>query len=142
MGWRHRLLAISTSLLVGAGSLAAGAALAAPAGSLLKGLKLPLPRPAASLFAANAIGQTSLNTQLPGKPEELLAKVKASLGQQGYVERKVNTVVGAWGFNLVMDPPAGTKVDGTTEGKTAALVLQATAIGPGQLNLNVRFEGL
>jgi len=142
MGRRHRFLAISASLLMGAGALAAGAALATPAGSLLKGLKLPLPKPAASLFAANAIGQTSLNTQLPGQPEALLAKLKTSLGQQGYSERKVNTVVGPWGFNLVMDPPAGTSVDGTSAGKSAALVLQATAIGPGQLNLNVRFEGL
>ncbi len=142
MGWRHRLLAITSSLVMGAGTLAAGAALATPAGSLLKGLKLPLPKPAASLFAANAIGQTSLNTQLPGQPEALLAKLRTSLGEQGYVERKINTVVGPWGFNLVMDPPAGTKVDGTAEGKAAALVLQAAAIGPGQLNLNVRFEGL
>ncbi|MEB3332126.1 MAG: hypothetical protein VKI83_06510 [Synechococcaceae cyanobacterium] len=121
---------------------ASAAAWAAPAASLLKSLKLPIPKPAASLFAANAIGQTSLNTQLPGKPEELLAKVKTSLSQQGYSERTINTVSGAWGFNLVMDPPAGTTVDGTPEGKTAALVLQSTAIGPGQLNLNVRFEGL
>lgn len=142
MAWRSRLLAFSTSLLVGAGALVGGAALATPAGSLLKGLALPLPKPAASLFAANAIGQTSLNTQLPGKPEELLAKVKASLAKQGYSERKINTVVGPWGFNLVLDPPSGTKVDGTAEGKAAALVLQATAIGPNQLNLNVRFEGL
>ncbi len=142
MPWRPRLLALSTSLLVGAGALVGGAALATPAGSLLKGLSLPLPKPAASLFAANAIGQTSLNTQLPGNPDELLAKVKASLAKQGYSERKVNTVVGPWGFNLVLDPPAGTKVDGTADGKAAALVLQATAIGPNQLNLNVRFEGL
>lgn len=121
---------------------AAGAAWAAPAASLLKALKLPLPKPAASLFAANAIGQTSLNTQLPGAPDALLAKVKGSLSKQGYSERTINTVSGPWGFNLVMDPPSGTTVDGTPEGKTAALVLQATAIGPGQLNLNVRFEGL
>ena len=113
MDWRSRLLALSTSLLVGAGTLVGGAALAAPAGSLLKGLSLPLPKPAASLFAANAIGQTSLNTQLPGNPEELLAKVRASLAKQGYSERKINTVVGPWGFNLVLDPPSGTKVDGT-----------------------------
>ncbi|KEF40859.1 MAG: hypothetical protein ER33_14670 [Cyanobium sp. CACIAM 14] len=142
MGWRHRLLPVTTSLLVTAGGLIGGAALATPAGTLLKGLKLPLPKPAASLFAANAIGQTSLNTQLPGQPEELLGKLRSSLGQQGYVERKANTVVGSWGFNLVMDPPAGTQVDGTGQGKAAALVLQATAIGPGRLNLNVRFEGL
>lgn len=142
MDWRPRLLALSTQLLIGAGVLVGGAALATPAGSLLKGLALPLPKPAASLFAANAIGQTSLNTQLPGNPEELLARVKASLVQQGYNERTINTVVGAWGFNLVMDPPAGTTVDGTSEGKAAALVLQATAIGPNRINLNVRFEGL
>ncbi|MCP9885806.1 hypothetical protein KBY97_11830 [Synechococcus sp. ATX 2A4] len=142
MDWRPRLLALSTGLLIGAGALAGGNALATPAGSLLKGLSLPLPKPAASLFAANAIGQTSRNTQLPGNPEELLARLKASLAQQGYRERKINTVVGAWGFNLVMDPPPGTTVDGTSEGKAAALVLQATAIGPNRINLNVRFEGL
>ena len=67
---------------------------------------------------------------------------RASLAKQGYSERKINTVVGPWGFNLVLDPPSGTKVDGTAEGKAAALVLQATAIGPNKLNLNVRFEGL
>jgi hypothetical protein len=142
MDWRPRLLALSSKLLIGAGVLVGGAALATPAGSLLKGLALPLPKPAASLFAANAIGQTSLNTQLPGNPEELFTKLKASLAQQGYSERKINTVVGAWGFNLVMDPPSGTTVDGTSEGKAAALVLQATAIGPNRINLNVRFEGL
>jgi hypothetical protein len=142
MSRRSRLPALSASLLVGAAIMLGEVALATPAGSLLKGLALPLPRPAASLFAANAIGQTSLNTQLPGKPDELLAKVKASLAKQGYSERKINTVVGPWGFNLVLDPPAGTKVDGTADGKAAALVLQATAIGPNQLNLNVRFEGL
>ncbi|MCT0224104.1 hypothetical protein [Synechococcus sp. CS-1328] len=122
--------------------VSASAAWAAPAASLLKGLKLPLPKPAPSLFAANAIGQTSLNTQLGGTPEQLLAKVKSALSQQGYTERTINTVSGAWGFNLVMDPPSGTTVDGTPDGKTAALVLQSTAIGPGKLNLNVRFEGL
>ncbi|MEA5414024.1 hypothetical protein [Synechococcus sp. BA-132 BA5] len=47
-------------------------------------------------------------------PPRLLAK-------QGCSKRKINTVVGPWGFNLV---------------------LQATAIGPNQLNFNVRFEGL
>lgn len=127
MPWRPRLRALSTSVLVGAGALVGEAALATPA---------------ASLFAANAIGQTRLNTQLPGKPDDLLATVKASLAKQGCSERTVNTVVGPWGFNLVLDPPAGTKVDGTAEGKAAAPVLQATTIGPNQLNLNVRFEGL
>ena len=134
---------LRTALLaLGLIALGTAAALAAPAGSLLAGLKLPLPKPAARMAAANAIGQTSLNTQLAGTPDALLAKVRASLTAQGYRERQVNTVSGSWGFNLVMDPSADTKVDGTPSGKTAALVLQATALGPGQLNLNVRFEGL
>lgn len=120
--------------------LAATAAFAAPAATLLKGLKLP--GSLSTLFAANAVGQTSLNGQLSGTPEALLEKVKASLGAQGYKERTINTVVGGWGFNLVLDPPAGTSVDGTPAGKTAALVLQSTVLGPGKLNLNVRFEGL
>jgi hypothetical protein len=47
MDWRPHLLAISTSLLVGAGALAGGAALATPAGSLLKGLPCA-PGPAVS----------------------------------------------------------------------------------------------
>jgi hypothetical protein len=118
----------------------ATAALATPAGTLLKGLKLP--GGLTTLFSANAVGQTSLNGQLSGTPEALLDKVKTSLGAQGYKERTINTVIGAWGFNLVLDPPAGTTVDGTPAGKTAALVLQSTALAPGKLNLNVRFEGL
>jgi hypothetical protein len=142
MAWRLRLLAISSCAMVAAAGLAAGAALATPADTLLKGLNLPLPQPAATLFAANAIGQTSLNTQLSGKPQELLTTLKTALSEQGYRERKANTVVGRWGFNLVMDPPAGTTVDGSDEGKSAALVLEATSIGPGQLNLNVRYEGI
>jgi hypothetical protein len=108
-------------VLLGLGLIALGtaAALAAPADSLLAGLKLPLPKPAARMAAANAIGQTSLNTQLAGMPEALLAEVRASLTAQGYRERQVNTVSGSWGFNLVMAPPADTKVDGTPSGKNA-----------------------
>ncbi|MEI6829353.1 MAG: hypothetical protein WCK64_05805 [Synechococcaceae cyanobacterium ELA445] len=129
------LPAIGLSLVLGA-----TAGLAAPAGTLLKGLKLP--GGLSTLFSANAVGQTSLNGQLAGTPEALLDKVKTSLSAQGYKERTSNTVVGAWGFNLVLDPPAGTTVDGTPAGKAAALVLQSTALAPGKLNLNVRFEGL
>jgi len=47
-------------------------------------LKLPFPSPAPSLLAANAIGQTSLNTQLSGTLEDLLVKVKALLSAQGH----------------------------------------------------------
>ncbi len=119
----------------------AGAALAAPAASLLSALKLPIPA-SARLFSANALGQTSLNGQLGATPEGLLAKLQTSVSAQGYSERTLNTVSGPWGFNLVFDPPAGTTVDGTPAGKSAALVLQATAVGPGRLNLNVRFEAL
>ena len=122
------------------GLFAATAAFAAPAGSLLKGLKLP--GSLTPLFAANAVGQTSLNGQLAGTPEALLDKVKTTLSAQGYTVRPVNTVVGSWGFNLVLDPPAGTNVDGTPPGKTAALILQSTMLAPGKLNLNVRFEGI
>jgi hypothetical protein len=61
MHWRPRLLALSTSLLVGAGALVGGAALATPAGSLLKGLSLPLPKPAALALQATAIGPNQLN---------------------------------------------------------------------------------
>ncbi|WP_255111915.1 hypothetical protein [Synechococcus sp. Edmonson 11F2] len=122
--------------------LTATAAYAAPAASLLKGLKLPVPSGLPSLFAANAVGQISLNGQLGGTPEDLLAKLRTSLSSQGYRERTINTVSGPWGLNLVFDPPAGTSVDGTPDGKTAVLVLQATALGPGKLNLNVRYEGL
>lgn len=120
--------------------LSATAAFATPAGTLLKGLKLP--GGLSTLFAANAVGQTSLNGQLGGTPDSLLVKAKALLSVQGYRERTINTVVGPWGFNLVLDPPDGTTVDGTPAGKTAALVLQSTALGPGKLNLNVRFEAL
>lgn len=96
----------------------------------------------APLFAGNAIGQASLNGQVGGKPEALLALVRTGLELQGYRERAINTVSGPWGFNLVLDQPASTHVDDTPSGKTAALVLQAAAIGPGKLNLNARFEGL
>ncbi|MDA1170575.1 MAG: hypothetical protein O2893_05380 [Cyanobacteria bacterium] len=51
------------------------------------------------------LDQTSLNTQLSASPEDLLAKLKTELTAQGYKERQINTVVGAWGFNLVMEPP-------------------------------------
>lgn len=131
------LLSASAAVL-----LAATAALAAPAASLLRDLKLPVPSSLPSLFAANAVGQISLNGQLGGTPEELLARLRASLSSQGYSERTTNTVSGPWGLNLVFDPPAGTRVDGTPAGKTAVLVLQATALGPGKLNLNVRYEAL
>ncbi len=134
---------VRSALLLLLGWLAGTAvALAAPAASVLAGLNLPLPRPAAPLFAAGAIGQASLNTQLSGTPGPFLEQVKAALGRQGYRERPINTVSGPWGFNLVMDPPAGITIDGTPAGKTAALVLQATVLGPDRLNLNVRFEGL
>ena len=134
---------LQVGLITGAASLLLGIpAIAAPASALLGALKLPVTGKLAPLFAANAIGQTSLNGQVGGTPEALFAKVRGALEQQGYKERTINTVTGAWGFNLVMDPPSGTSVDGTPGGKTAALILQSTALGPGKLNLNVRFEGL
>ena len=121
-------------------SLHTSLALAAPAAGFLARIKLPLPKPAAPLFAANGLGQTSLNTQLSASPEDLLTKLKTELTAQGYKERQINTVVGAWGFHLVMEPPGGTSVDGTPADKVALLVAQAAAIAPGRLNLNLRFE--
>ena len=132
----------SAALAAAAFSLLALPALATPAAALLSGLKLPVGGKLAPLSVANAIGQTSLNGQVGSTPETLFVKVRTALEQQGYKERAINTVTGAWGFNLVMDPPSGTSVDGTSSGKTAALILQSTALGPGKLNLNVRFEGL
>ncbi len=85
-------------------------------------------------------GNRIFNTQLSASPEELLTKLKTELSAQGYKERQINTVVGAWGFNLVMEPPGGTSVDGTPADKVALLVAQAAAIAPGRLNLNLRFE--
>jgi hypothetical protein len=135
MRWYLPLLGVALSLQT-------SLAWAAPAAGLLAGLKLPLPKPAAPLFAANGLGQASLNTQLSATPEELLAKLKTELSAQGYKERSINPVGGPWGFNLVLEPPGGTSVDGTPAGKTAVLVAQATAIAPGRLNLNLRFEGV
>jgi hypothetical protein len=128
-------------MLLGMVSLVPGAG-AAPASSLLDAVALPVDKPSGQLFAASALGQTSLNWQLGATPEDLLGRLRTSLSAQGYSERTVNTVSGAWGFNLVMIPPPDTTVDGTPAGKTAALVLQATVLGPGRLNLNVRFEAL
>lgn len=115
---------------------------AAPAATALASLKWPGGIRLSPLFAANALGQASLNGQVNGPPEALLALVRTGLELQGYRERAINTVVGPWGFNLVMDPPASTTVDGVPAGKQPALILQSTALGPGKLNLNVRYEGL
>ncbi len=133
MRWHLPLIGLALSLQT-------SLAFAAPAAGLLARLILPLPKPAAPLFAANGLGQASLNTQLSASPEELLTKLKTELSAQGYKERQINTVVGAWGFNLVMEPPGGTSVDGTPADKFALLVAQAAAIAPGRLNLNLRFE--
>ena len=57
-------------------SLQTSLAFAAPAAGLLARLKLPLPKTAAPLFAANGLGQTSLNTQLSASPEDFLTKLK------------------------------------------------------------------
>lgn len=140
---RQAAAQLGKPVLIGAAALWLSLpALAAPAASLLADLKLPAGTRLAHLFAANAIGQTSLNGQVAQTPEGLLSAVRSSLEQQGYRERTINTVSGAWGFNLVMEPPADVQVDGTQPGKTAALVVQSTALGPGKLNLNIRFEGL
>lgn len=131
---------IVTSLLLLAFQLPI--AFAEPAKSLLQQLPKVVHSNLSPLFLANAIGQTGLNGQIDSKPDKLLNQLRDTLTKLGYQERTINTVVGQWGFNLVMQVPDNVTVDGTPSGKIAALVLQATAIAPGRLNLNVRFDAI
>lgn len=94
------------------------------------------------MFMANAIGQTGLNGQRAGTPEQLLTQLRQSLSQAGYAEQPIRTTIGAWGFSATWAAPKGTSVDGTASGQEAVLVTQATALAPGKLNLNLRFEGV
>jgi hypothetical protein len=122
--------------------LGATAAFAAPPASLLGGLPASTKKSLAPLFTANAIGQTGLNGQIPGTPAELLDRLRQSLTKAGYAEQPIRTTVGAWGFSATWATPAGVTVDGTPQGQQAVLVTQATALAPGKLNLNIRFEAV
>jgi len=76
-------------------------------------------------------------------PDDLSPSCATSLSSQGYKERTINTVSGAWGLGtwLVFEfPTVGNPAWMAPSGKTAVLVLQATAVGQVRLNLNVRYE--
>ncbi|KGG32792.1 hypothetical protein [Prochlorococcus sp. MIT 0701] len=120
----------------------APAALAEKPSVLLNTLPQEVRGKLASLFTANAIGQTGLNGQLNGTPATLFPIVKSALTKAGYSEQPIRTTIGPWGFSATWAPPSGVSVDGTASQKTAVLVTQATALGPERVNLNVRFEGL
>lgn len=133
-----RISAIAAVMVLLGGS----AAFAEAPSALLKALPAAAKGSLATLFTANAIGQTGLNGQLKGTPQGLLDQLRASLSKAGYAEQPIRTTIGAWGFSATWAPPAGKSVDGTPQGQTAVLVTQATALGPDKLNLNIRFEGI
>ena len=115
---------------------------AEPAGALLSSLPTAVRGSLASLFMANAIGQTGLNGQMKGTPQGQFAQLKAALTKAGYAEQPIRTSIGAWGFSATWAPPSGRTVDGTPQGQAAVLVTQATALSPDSLNLNIRFEAI
>ena len=110
--------------------------------ALLNTLPVAARKSLAPLFTANAIGQAGLNGQIAGGPSELLEQLRQSLTKAGYAEQPIRTTIGAWGFSATWAPPSGVTVDGTPQGQQAVLVTQATALGPGKLNLNLRFEAV
>jgi len=121
-----RISAIAAVMVLLGGS----AAFAEAPSALLKALPAAAKGSLATLFTANAIGQTGLNGQLKGTPQGLLDQLRASLSKAGYAEQPIRTTIGAWGFSATWAPPAGKSVT------------QATALGPDKLNLNIRFEGI
>ena len=118
------------------------AAFAAAPATLLGSLPNVARKSLAPLFTANAIGQAGLNGQVPGSPSEVLSRLRLSLTKAGYIEQPIRTTAGDWGFSVTWSAPSSVTVDGTPQGKQAVLVTQATALAPGKLNLNIRFEAL
>jgi len=91
-------------------------------------------------FAANAYQQKSINYQAKMNPEPALKFFQSSLAGKGYVERKVNTTSGQWGFSVVFDLPPTLVMKPTIPGKTVVLVYQGTMLAPNRININARFE--
>lgn len=118
------------------------ASLAAPPAKVLSELPSSATWSLAPMFMANAIGQTGLNGQRDTSPEKLLNQLRQSLEKAGYSEQPIRTTIGAWGFSATWATPDDVKVDGVNSGQVAVLVTQATAIAPGRLNLNIRFDGV
>jgi len=106
--------------------------------------KMPRPKETStavsSLFAANAYQQKSINYQAKMGPESALKFFQSSLASKGYVERKVNTTSGQWGFSVVFDLPPNLAMKPTIPGKTVVLVYQGTMLAPNTININARFE--
>jgi len=106
--------------------------------------KMPRPKETStavsSLFAANAYQQKSINYQAKMGPESALKFFQSSLTSKGYVERKVNTTSGQWGFSVVFDLPPNLAMKPTIPGKTVVLVYQGTMLAPNTININARFE--
>lgn len=118
------------------------AALAEPPAKVLSELPSSTTWSLAPMFMANAIGQTGLNGQRDTSPEKLLNQLRQSLEKAGYSEQPIRTTIGPWGFSATWEMPDDVKVDGVNSGQVAVLVTQATAIAPGKLNLNIRFDGV
>jgi hypothetical protein len=134
---REKLLALAIAAVV-----SPLAVLAAPPAKVLSELPSSATWSLSPMFMANAIGQTGLNGQRDTSPDKLLNQLRQSLEKAGYSEQPIRTTVGAWGFSATWATPDGVKIDGTNSGQQAVLVTQATAIAPGKVNLNIRFDGV
>lgn len=111
-------------------------------------------------FSANSYGQQGLNFRLDAAPAELLEFYRQALTERGYQERAINTSSGPWGFSVVFVPPEPLGLVPTRSARTPALqigesltvydsgepgvflVIQAAALSPTEMNVNLRFEEL
>ncbi|WP_204103688.1 MULTISPECIES: hypothetical protein [Spirulina sp. CCY15215] len=110
--------------------------------SILKGIPQPngISNTISEIFSANAYGQKSLNFEASLKPDDAVTFYQGKLSENGYVEREINRVTGAWGFNLVFDIPDSINLTPEDSSKSIVLVLQGTMLGADMININVRFE--
>ena len=134
---KRKTVALAIAAAVAATSPLAG--LCEPAAQVLNELPSSATWSLSPMFMANALGQTGLNGQRDTTPETLLNQLRESLEKAGYSEQPIRTTIGAWGFSATWTSPDAIAIDGTTSGKEAVLVTQATAIGPSKVNLNIRF---
>ncbi|MCG9883974.1 MAG: hypothetical protein MH825_00085 [Cyanobacteria bacterium] len=128
---------------------------------LLQDLPQPPDAPSRELtFSPNSYGQQSINFRSNQPAPEILAFYRQALTAQGYQERPINTTSGAWGFSIVFIPPEQLALEPTRPDRTPALqigesltvhesqepgvflVIQAVALSPEEINVNLRFEEL
>ncbi|GAB4348529.1 MAG: hypothetical protein Fur0042_15420 [Cyanophyceae cyanobacterium] len=129
---------------------------------LLQGLPQPpdAPRSPALIFSANSYGQQAINFKINRPAPEVLDFYRQALTAEGYQERTINTTSGAWGFSIVFIPPEQLALQPTRTNQTPALqigesltvhgsqepkvflVIQAVALSPEEINVNLRFEEL